>query len=402
MKKLFKKEFPGVVAQVSFPISHNPLKGKSLFEEGYKYNVVVYRCVQSIIKAIQPIKVRIKDGDNYLDSGKTYDLIAELLKKPNPSQYMSSFLEEGFINRLILGETFHVLSDDSQKIPTEIWNLNPLEIEIIQGKRMPSAYRQTLNGSSKQWDVDQITGDSQVFYWKGTNPTDFYRGMSPLHAACLSADTNNAGLKWNFSLLKKGGRLTGLIKYKGQGPDEQGMSRLKKWFKATLQGEYNAGEVGILTGDAEFQEMGTNPKDMDYIKTIDKTTSFIAMAYGVPLPLVLNDAATFNNYREAKESFYTETVIPLYKDYLQCLGGWLLPRFGLKGAILEIDEDSIQAVEPIRERRNERLTKLVSSGIISPDEAREELGYEVRGGMADDLYMSSSMIPIQESGVVDD
>ena len=394
-ENLFKKQYPGAIAHINHPISHKAHKGKKLFEEGYNYNVVVYRCVDSIIKALKGVDIQIKRGDEIIGE---HDVLT-LLKKPNPNQKKGAFLTEAFINRLVLGEMFTVTAEDVDAVPRELWNLNPLEMHIKAGKGMPRGYIQKVNGNEKEWPVDQLTGASQVFYWKGHNPLDRWRGMSPLNAACLAADTNNAGLRWNFSMLKKGGRLSGVVSYKGNGPDEQGMKRLKQWFKSTLQGEYNAGEVGILTGEAEFKEMGKSPKDMDYIKTVDKTTAFIAMAYGVPLPLVLNEAATFNNYREAKEQFYTDTVLPLFGEFLEEFGGWLLPRFGLDDAQFFYDRDSIPALETVRERRDERMIKRVDSGIISRDEARIELGYNPRGGMADELFISATNIPLDDSGV---
>lgn len=400
-----KKEFPGATARIDFPIAHSVGKGKKLFEEGYKYNVVVFRCTDSIIKAVKGIDVRIKEGDKYIEpdnSNKGAQAVYKILRKPNPKQYKGAFLTEAFINWLILGEMFIVTAEDRDQTPQELWNLDPLEMHVKPGKGLPRAYEQKVNGQTVRWDVDQLSGDSQVFFWKGHNPTDKWRGMSPLHAAALAADTNNAGLRWNFSMLKKGGRLTGLIKYKAGNPDEQAVNRLRKWFKNTIQGEYNAGEIGVLTGEAEYQELGKNPKEMDYIKTVDKTTAFIAMAYGVPLPLVLNEAATFNNYREAKELFYTDTVMPLYQEFLESFGGWLLPKFGLENAVLEFDEDSIPALESLRERRNERVRGLVKDGIISPDEGRTELGYSPRGGFADELYMPASSIPMSDSGATDD
>lgn len=396
---LFRKEFPGATQILNLPISHNPMRGRRLYAEGYNYNVVVYRCVDSIIKAMKGIEISVKQGDKTLEK---HDVL-KILKKPNPAQSFQSFITESFINRLIVGEMFVVTgtANDSRRSPVELWNLDPLEVSILPGKAMPRAYQHKVGGDTKTWMVDQLTGASDVFFWKGHNPDpkDRWRGMSPLFAASLAADTNNAGLRWNYSLLKKGARATGLVKYEGN-PDEQTILRLRKWFKETMQGENNAGELAVLTGKGDFQEIGKSPKDMDYIKTLDMTTAFIAMAYGVPLPLVLNDAATFNNYKEAKELFYTDTILPLFEEFLSEFGGWLLPKFGLDDAVLSYDRDSIQALEGIRERRSNRMIGLTEAGIISPDEARVELGYDPRGGVSDMQYIPATMIPMEDAAAL--
>lgn len=396
LSRLFTKQFPGATARIETPIVHNIRTGRAAREEGYMGNVVVFRCIDSIIKAMKGIEVQIKQGDEIITDHPALDI----LRIPNPSQKWAGLLEEAFVNKLTLGEMFLVTADNADA-PQEIWNLDPLTMQVKPGRGIPLFYEQKVNGKTVNWPVDQITGESQVFFWKDHNPKDMWRGMGPLHAASLAADTNNAGLKWNFSLLKKGARMSGLIKFKGV-PDEQAIIRLQKWFKQTMQGENNAGELAVLTGEADFVETGKSPKDMDYSKTVDATTAFIAMGFGVPLPLVLTTASTFNNYREAKEQFYTDTVMPTFGEFLLELGCWLLPRFGLEGAEYIFDKDSIPALELLRERRSKRNIEQVKAGVISPDEARKEMGREERGGIADMLFMPANMFPIEETTNTDD
>ena len=399
-KNFFKrsvKEFPGAMQILNLPISYNALNGRRLFSEGYNGNVVVYKCQTTIIRALQSIKVQLFIDGKLQDD---HDALT-ILNRPNPVDGWSSFIKNSFVNYLSLGEMFISTSDDAQRVPTELWNFNPLEMQIKPGKGVPAVYIQKINGKEVLFPVDNVTGDSQMFFWKDFNPLDKWRGMSPLFSASLATDTNSQGLRWNHSLLKNGARGSGLITYKGT-PKEDVYLSIRKWFKEQFQGARNAGEVPILVGDAKFQELGKSPKDMDFIKTIDKTTAFIAMAYGVPLPLILNDAATFSNMREAKELLYTGAVLPLYEEFLSCFGNWLLPKFGLKNAHYIMDKDSIPALEGLRDIRRKGMKELVSGGIITPNEAREELGFEPIPGGADNLFMPSFNLPIDENFVGDD
>jgi hypothetical protein len=99
---------------------------------------------------------------------------------------------------------------------------------------------------------------------------------------------------WNHSLLDNGARPSGIIKFK-EDPGIDAMNRLKEHFKNNIQGSSNAGELPVLTDDAEWQQIDNNPRDMDYISTMKETAKYVASALGVPLPLIDNDASTFNN-----------------------------------------------------------------------------------------------------------
>ena len=395
MFKFFsKKEFPGATQMHSLPISYQGMRGKKLLGEGFLGNVVVYRCVMHIIKAMQSINIQLVDENGKEINSVVAKQVMTLLNKPNPNDGKASFLKENFINYLVLGEMF-CSTAMAGGVPKELWTFSPLEMEVLPGKNVPKAYIHTVQSKKVVFEVDQITGDSDMFFWRDVNPLDKWRGMSPLFAASLSADANTAGLRWNYSLLKNGTRGSGLLKFKGN-PSEEIILKVRKYFKKFFQGENKAGEVPILTGDMEFQELGQNPKDMDFVLTLDKTTAFIAMAYGVPLPLVLTTAATFNNMSEAKELLYTDTVIPLLEEFLNRFGNWLLPKFGLKNARFKLDRDSIMALEGMRSRRRDSFVKTTAGGLTTPDEAREEIGFDPMGGAASFLYMPASSLPIED------
>lgn len=54
---------------------------------------------------------------------------------------------------------------------------------------------------------------------------------------------------------------------------------------------------------------------------------------------------------------------------------WLLPKFG-PDLSFKIDMDAIPALEAVRGRKADRTLKLLAAGILTIDEAREEIGYD--------------------------
>ena len=354
-------------------------------EEGYQLNVVVYRAVAEITRSVSDLVIEVFAGDDPLDDHKALGLLA----KPNPAQGWDGFIAEAFTNYLLTGEMAIVRYPETGGV-VELWNLNPLYIKVDPGRGgLPAAYVYEQNNTTKAFPVDRITGQSQVFFMKSYNPLDYWRGQSPLMAAGIAADTHNAGMRWNYSLLRNSARPSGLVKLTTDAGGEV-VARLKEWFKRAFQGEHNAGEIPVLPAGADWVAMDTSPRDMDFTTTQKEAAKLIASAFGVPLPLIDNDASTFNNLEQAKERLYTDTVLPLFNSFLSQFGGWLLPTYG-DGLSFKVDMDKIGALEALRTRLYDRMLKAVSAGVLTADEAREAMGYEPLGDAAMKEDVSKAM-----------
>lgn len=354
-------------------------------EEGYQLNVVVYRAVSEITRSISDLVLEVaKDGDP-LESSPALDLLA----RPNPTQGWDGFISEAFTNYLLTGEMAIARYPDAGKI-VELWNVNPLYLQVTPGRGgIPAAYVYDQGNSKREFQVDRITGQSQLFFMKAYNPLDYWRGQSPLMAAGIAADTHNAGMRWNYSLLRNSARPSGLIKLTADAGGEV-VARLKEWFKRAFQGEMNAGEIPVLPAGADWVAMDNSPKDMDFTTTQKEAAKLIASAFGVPLPLIDNDASTFNNLEQAKERLYTDTVLPLFNSFLSQFGAWFLPNYG-QGLSLQVDMDQIGALEGLRTRLYDRMLKGVTAGVLTVDEARIAIGYEPLGDAAIKEDMTKAM-----------
>jgi HK97 family phage portal protein len=345
-----------------------PSNVKAYFDEGYQLNVIVYRAVREIANACADLTLEVFQNGEALD---THPALA-LLSQPNPLQGGDTFIKEAFTNYLITGEMAIVGTGESS--PAELWNLNPLYIEVMPGPGgMPSGYCHKHNNAKTVFPVDRITGRSDVFFMKMYNPLDYWRGQAPMMAAALAADTHNEGVKWNYKLLRNSARPSGFMKFTGI-PGDDTISRLREWLKGTLQGADNAGEIGVIGDGGEWQSMSETPRDMDFMNTQKEMAKLVASAFGVPLPLIDNDASTFNNLEQAKERFYTDTILPMFNEFLRSFGNWLLPAYG-EGLEFRVDLDDVAALESVRMRTFERMIRAKQAGVLTADEARAGIGY---------------------------
>lgn len=372
-------------------------EGVELIRAGYARNVIVYRAVREIATAAASFEFVLHKGKEEIEQHP----ILDLLRRPNPLNGQGSFIEELFTNWLITGEMWMSKNGPmGTKEPKELWSLSPLDMRVIPGTGgLPSKYIHKKNNVETFFPVDQISGKSDVFFLKMYDPTNYWRGMPPLRAAALAADAHNEGLNWNYNLMRKGARPSGWIKGTGGNPGPEVISRLKEWYRTTMQGSDNAGEVGIMFGGAEFVPFESNAKDMDYINGMKEFAKYVSTAFGVPIPLIDNDAATMNNMEQSKERLWTDTVIPLGKRFLDALNSWLEYFYG-PGYELKIDEDCIQALEGIRQKRFDRTIKAHDGSLLTINEAREQIGFDrYNDPNADKIFVNAGRMPLEISDV---
>jgi HK97 family phage portal protein len=285
------------------------------------------------------------------------------------------FIKACFIDYLTQGE-MAIAQPQGQRQPAELWRVDPSEIEVKAGKGgIPSAYVHRRNGVETTFPVRGLTAPrADLFFYKRFNPRDYWRGQSPLMAGGIAGDIHNRGAEWNYSLLKNAAKPSGIVTFESD-PSADTVSKLREWFKRAFMGSENAGELPVLTGGAKWQQASLSPMDMDFATSMTEAKKMIAGVYGVPLPLIDNDAATFANMDTAKERFYTDTVLPLAKEWLEAFGAWLLPAFG-DNLEFHIDMDEIPALDAARERKFNRVLRAMQAGLLTVDEARDEIGYD--------------------------
>lgn len=361
--------------------------------EGYATNPIIYRCVQEISTNAARVGLCMVDKEGEV----IYEHpVLDLLNRPSPVASREKFFKQLFVDKLTVGNAYTLGTGPESGPPKMLFRLDPKDISVRKPKlgNVPTAYVfKPHTKDEKVFEVDELTGASQVMHDFTVNPLDQFIGLPPLAIGAISGDIVNYGLEWNKSLLRNSGTPSGYLKTKSKLDDNQ-YNRLKEFASRVFAGRNNAGRVQVLSGDLEWQETSKTPRDMDFKESLSKADMYIAMTYGVPLPLISNDAATFNNVELAQEKLYEDTIIPFLDEFLNTLNNYLLPKFDETKYKIAYKLDDVPALEAKRARKFERITKAVDSGIISRDEAREAMDYEPMGGHAEELLVPSGLIPI--------
>ena len=348
-------------------------------KEGYAKNPVLFACMDYIQNCVAGLKWNVYDDDEYNTKRKKFDNheLLDLIRKPDPSGPRSLFSKKITLHMFLEGDAF--IFKNAPTIgkgagrPRELNILRPDLVTLQNGRYY---YRPSV-GKEIIYQPDQILRIS--FY----HPLNDWDGFSPLQAAAQSVDVSNSGRKWNYSLLRNSIKLGTWLEAEG-GISER-LEVLKEKLKSRFAGEDNAGETMILTNGLTVKQGSFAPKDMDWGNLSDKSALEIMQVLHFP-PEILGISAnrTFSNYAEARKSLYEETIIPFTK-YVR---DWL--NFGLAdifGAYLDFDVDSIGALQEDVYKKEDRVTRKYSGGIILLSEARAELGYApLKKGQEEELY----------------
>lgn len=358
-----------------------PRRYDNLAEEGFRKNVVAYRCVMQIATACSAVPwLLYDDADMEIDRHPMLDL----LRHPNPLQDGVTFMESVYADLEIAGNAYiEAVKPRDDQAPVELYVLRPDRMKVIPGPTgLPQGYQYSVNGQVTTWSCDPLSGASNILHLKRFHPLDDWYGMAPMEAALLSIDQHNAAGAWNQALLGQGARPSGALVYAPKdGPatlsDDQ-IRRLREEMGTLYQGDRNAGRPMILEGGLDWKEMSLSPKDMDWLAGRNNAARDIAVAFGVPAQLIgIPDTQTYANMAEARMAFYEETVLPNLTRVTASLDHWLCPMYR-DNVWLDFDEDCISA---LTEKKQTQWNRIQNSNFLTRNEMRELAGYgPVQGG----------------------
>lgn len=376
--------------------------------EGYLGTDVVYSAVDLIASAVAsvPIKAMYKTGSGKEEPAEDDHPLNKILKNPNPLQRGNIF-KYGMVAFRLLGGTSYAWVNtgaidplDTEGEPLELWALSPNSANMqIQGGDM--WYQVTQNGYGtgivvpvSRFDIDPMTGRSNIIDWSTFNPKTICKGVSPLQAADVNLDIYRYGNFWNRTYFKQGCRPSTALVSKDSLPDKS-YDRLKKELNEVYSGLENGnGRPIILDNGIAPQELSKSPKDADFANSHDQQQKDIARAFKIP-PVLLNIGSdtTFENMKEAKLALWDDVNIPLANDLVAELNENLVPRYRDKRLFLKADYSDITALEPRRQSMWERAN---SSKDLTIDESRAMKGLPpLPNGAGNVLLVSGNQMPIE-------
>lgn len=396
-------ELSRILSLVESGTGATPSSALNLYDQSSAVSIPVNK-IGDPFASLEPV---LKIGDTIEEDHPVLDL----LRRPSPFMTGELFLEALGKNFLVTGEAGIIATGIVNRPPLELFAISPANVSPNEGPGgIPNSYNitgstaagvyryQSINGAARY--IDGTMREFKQIRTFNTSNNSLLRGQSPLVSASREVRQHILGNTHNVSLLENGGRVS-LVFHFEQDMNDDDFEEVKRRVRAQYGGSRQAGQIGVTAGGKlDIKEAGINNKDMDFANLQRMARDAVALQYKVPLPLLSTDAATFNNYREAKLALYDDAVLPLADRIFAGLSDFLLPRFGVdpSKARITYDMDSITALAT---RRNEELKLRRDLNLESTNELRALLGREAADN-GDQILIPANMVPLATDAFTDD
>jgi len=379
--------------------------------------------VEIISSEISSLTPQVRDKSNHNAIVPNHPIL-DLLEKPNADSTKSEFLQAYAAFYLITGNSYLMatpqMGGSPQKTPPlELFYLYPQQITIEQNARDGFAENITNNRSTASlvFKRDELNARFRFYdnegreLWqaKSFNPNqEALIGQSPAASIFPEIDQYNSASSHNSSLLKRGGRPSGML-MASHGKDKNGVvkpltdsqySRLKTQWNNFYMGAGKAGGVFIAEGaNVSYKDMITSNRDMDFSEGKKDVRSVIYNKYKIPLPFVNPERQTYANMGVAKVQLYDNAVFPVADRLFEELNIFLMPRYkNSENLFLTYDASDIPA---LKERAIREAGEKQKLGIYTDNELRALLGDEPYAG-GNIVYKPGNLIPAGQDSFTGD
>ena len=327
------------------------------YEKAYEDIEIVNRGVNLIVDDASEVKTTVGEQIQGLQSivkGVKRSRVRLLLnKEPNPFQDISTFKRNLLTDYLIDGNIF-VYFDGVHlyHLPANKVNIHSSTTTYIE--------KFTFNET-----VDYKP--SEIIHIKDNSFYSIYRGISRLKPALrtMILMQNMRQFQDNFF---KNGAVPGLVLKSPNTLSEKIKERMIQSWTLRYRPDSGGRRPLILDGGIEIDSISnTNFRELDFQQAIQENEKIILKALGVP-PILL-DSGNNANIRPNMRMYYLETILPIVKKFHHAFEKY----FGFE---LAEDVTDVPALQPEMRDQAQYYSALVNTGIISPNEARDHLGFD--------------------------
>lgn len=312
-----------------------------------------------------------RQRDNRLERAKT----PLVLRQPNKHQGIFEFVHEAIATLAIHGSVFIYAPMDDNGFPLELRNIHPHKVKIIVDDL-----------GRRQYDIDKrIFGDNEIVQINWMVMPNKHISYSPIDMLRNTVGTLMAIDRFMSSFYGDGATPSSVLETDQQITTEQAKILRDSWEEA----HWKRRRPAVLTGGLKWKPITASASDMDTANYREAVIRDVARFYRIPLHMMLVSGGegshqTYQNIESAGLNFVRHTLLPWMRRLEDGLGK-MFP-FPI---VLRFNADSLQRADRMTRAKAQQIQ--IMSGVLSPNEVREEEGLEpYEGG---DSFYSPSQTP---------
>lgn len=337
----------------------------------------VQACVRKISQTIGTLPIKLMQitdkGHQEATDNPLYDL---LRYEPNPYMSAVTFFERFVACMCYLGNGYAQIERDKLGRPLGLYILNPLKTKPYIDPATNQLWYLTSDGEtegqSRKVPAENILHCPLMSMGglQGVSPVDYSRLTIGLSLAQQKAGARQFG---NTSR-----PISGILKALVPKTAQQREQVRLEWEQA--QAAMNAGRIGVLSGDWNYQEVGLTNEASQWLQSRKFSLQVIASLFGVPSHLVGDDSKlSGSNSEEIYLQFLNDTIRPYIARIENEFVRKLVPSVGRSANkyFVRIEVNQLNYLNFVSKTTG--FMNGVNGGWMTDNEVRRELGMNVGG-----------------------
>ena len=382
LRRLFKKEMTAPSENRSgwFPMVRESYAG------AWQSNIVVNRtevianhavfaCVTLIASDIAKLRVKLVQlaGDGIWQETEN-PAYSPVLRRPNGFQSRIQFWESWVLSKLLRGNTYALKERDNRGVVTRLYILDPARVKPLVADDGSVFYELQADNVSRISQATTIPA-REIIHDRINCIFHPLVGVSPIYANGLAA-TQGLSIQNNSAWFFANKSMPGAVLTAPGMINQETADRLKDVWDSNYSGS-NAGKVAVLGDGLKFDKLPISAEDAQLVEQLKWSGEVICSTFHVPPYKVgIGPMPTYNNIQALNVEYYSQCLQYLIEGAELSLDEGL----GLPNNLgVEFDLDGLLRMDAMTQMGV--LKEGVSSGIMSPDEARRKINLaSVPGG----------------------
>jgi HK97 family phage portal protein len=343
----------------------------------------VYACIKVLSETVSTLPCHLYklSADRTSKTHVWSDMMHTLVyRAPNDWQTAQEFWQMQVVNLCLRGNSYsYIVRGDSGRVV----GLHPIPVDSVSvdiQHQNQITYHVTIGEKGRERTM--MLPPSEVLHFKGMT-LDGIRGISPiayqgslLGGAIEQRDHAN-------NVFANGSTPRGVLQVDGTLSDDA-YKNLKESWDSAHGGTRNANRVALLEAGVKFEPISMSPGDVQLIETRKLSREEICGIFRVPPHMIADlSRATFSNIEAQGLDFYKSAISPYLKAFENRMDFQLL---GDSTRCFKFDVSEL--IRGDFQGEVEAYSKLLTMGVMSPNEVRSRLDMNPRDGGDD--YVSDS------------
>ena len=345
------------------------------YKDAYREIEIVNRCIDIIVGACADIPFEV-EADTIRPPTDRVNKVLNIY--PNPFEDRIKLFRKAYLDYLLDGNAFFYYDSPNSKL----YHLPANKISIVPDEKtyikkfvlnMGSGGFGVANNKNKTIEY----GPDEVIHIKADSSRSEFRGDSKLASLNRLVELYYSLIEFQKQFFKNNA-VPGLVLQTDNVLSKQVKERLLEHWKSAYSTAFQgARSPAILDGGLKVDKLGTPTfSELDFENSVDRVQQDIAKGLGVPY--VLLKSGNNANLEANEKVFYNHTVLPIVEAFASAFQLF----FSTDQATLKVYPDrwSILVLQPDLKTQALYYSTLVNAGIITPDEGREGLRFQPKGG----------------------